>query len=104
MGSTFSVAAFRLTNVVPIGFRNICSFTQPSHLVTYPVMNPVFPMPRGLAESGRASLEAQLDGPWRTERRILAGPVQTPPAWFLEALNRRGYRLRRMGELLEFQR
>ena len=75
-----------------------------AHLVTYPVMNPVFPMPRGLAESGRASLEAQLDGPWRTERRILAGPVQAPPPWFLEALNRRGYRLRRMGELLEFQR
>ena len=75
-----------------------------AHLVTYPVMNPVFPMPRGLAESGRASLEAQLDGPWRTERRILAGPVETPPPWFLEALNRRGYRLRRMGELLEFQR
>ena len=75
-----------------------------AHLVTYPVMNPLFPMPRGLAESGRASLEAQLDGPWRTERRILVGPLQTPPAWFLEALNRRGYRLRSLGELFEFQR
>ena len=76
-----------------------------AHLSTYPVMNPVFPMPNGLAESGRASLEAQLDGPWRTERRILAVPVPTtPPAWFLEALSRRGYRLRRMGDVLEFQR
>ena len=75
-----------------------------AHLSIYPVMNPVFPMPNGLAESGRAALEAQLDGPWKAERRILAGPVQTPPAWFLEALSRRGYRLRHLGALLEFQR
>ena len=76
-----------------------------SHVSTYPVLNPTFPMPYQLAESGRAALEAQLDGPWQAEKRIIAGPIQvTPPSWFVEAMRRRGYRMQQFGEMLDFRR
>ena len=68
-------------------------------------MNSLFPMPTSMNESGRGGLESHLDGPWRNESRILAGPLHEPaPAWFLEAMRRRGYQVRPMGEMLEFRR
>ena len=76
-----------------------------AHIYTYPVANPVFPMPGSFPAFSRPSLERQLDGPWRMEARIVAGPsLEPPPAWFLEVLSRRGFRMRSMGYLFEFLR
>jgi mannosyltransferase len=75
-----------------------------THVTTYPVANPAFPMPFRFDESGRAALEAQLDGPWRAERRIIAGPERSPPQWFLDVFLQRGYQLRRLGDMVEFRR
>ena len=76
-----------------------------AHISTYPVANPVFPMPGSFPAFSRPSLERQLDGPWRMEPRIVAGPsLEPPPAWFIEVLNRRGYRMRSLVYLFEFRR
>jgi len=76
-----------------------------AHLSTYPVPNPVFPMPWAFAEFARPALEAQLDGPWKAQPRILAGPLRTPsPAWLVECFVRRGYRYTRLGDMHEFAR
>jgi hypothetical protein len=75
-----------------------------ANVSTYPVANPAFPMPNGFAESGRAALEAHLDGPWSRESRIIAGPEPSPPQWFLDVFTQRGYQLRRLGDMVEFRR
>ena len=76
-----------------------------AHISTYPVANPVFPMPGSFPAFSRPSLERQLDGPWRMEARIVAGPsLEPPPAWFIEVLSRRGYRMRSLVYLFEFRR
>lgn len=76
-----------------------------AHVSTYPVTNPVFPMPWNFADHARPALEAYLDGPWRTQPRILAGPLRTPlPLWMQEVFRLRGYRYQAMGDLHEFTR
>jgi len=76
-----------------------------AHLSTYPVPNPVFPMPFAFAEFARPALEAQLDGPWKTQPRILAGHLETaPPAWLVQCFAQRGYRYTRLGDMHEFSR
>ena len=76
-----------------------------SHVTTYPVINPVFPLSFRMPESGRAALEAHLDGPWRSESRILAGPsMDAPPAWLLETFKQRGYQFQKNGAMFVFRR
>ncbi|MBY0508469.1 MAG: glycosyltransferase family 39 protein [Bryobacteraceae bacterium] len=75
-----------------------------ANLSTYPVMNPVYPMPWNFQSFARPALEKQLDGPWRNESRILAGPIRIPPpAWLIKVFAVRGYRHSPRGDIHEFQ-
>jgi hypothetical protein len=75
-----------------------------SNLTVYPVLNPVFPAPYAFASFSRPLIEHQLDGAWRNEKRIIAGPAVTPPHWLIEVFVQRGYRPTQAGEMLIFER
>ncbi len=75
-----------------------------SHLTTYPVSNPLFPLPYGFPIFARPQVEKQLDGPWRAERQIVIGPAEPLPTWVREVFSVRGFREQQLGVMYLYER